>query len=140
MYGTADVGLIAYETTALDGMVVDEEVILEIVDPDTGEPVPEGAIGEVVITTLNREYPLIRYGTGDLSAVLPGDCPTGRTNIRIRGWMGRADQTTKVRGLFVHSQHVQQIIRDRKSTRLNSSHVAISYAVFCLNKKIRPLL
>lgn len=110
MYGTADVGLIAYETTALDGMVVDEEVILEIVDPDTGEPVPEGAIGEVVITTLNREYPLIRYGTGDLSAVLPGDCPTGRTNIRIRGWMGRADQTTKVRGLFVHPQHVQQII------------------------------
>src|SRR5699024_12138471 len=93
----------------------------EIVDPDTGEPVPEGAIGEVVITTLNREYPLIRYGTGDLSAVLPGDCPTGRTNIRITGWMGRADQTTKVRGLFVHPQHVEQIISATpqiKKTRL----------------------
>src|SRR5690625_7530989 len=110
LYGRADVGLFAYVSTGLDGMVVDGEVILELVDPSAGEPVPEGAIGEVVITILNREYPLIRYGTGDLSAVLPGDCPTGRTNIRIRGWMGRADQTTKVRGLFVHSQHVQQII------------------------------
>jgi len=112
MYGTADVGLIAYETSALEGMVVDEDIILEIVDPDTGEPVAEGDIGEVVITTLNKDYPLIRYGTGDLSAVLPGQCPTGRTNTRIRGWMGRADQVTKVRGMFVHPQHVGQIISD----------------------------
>jgi len=112
MYGTADVGLIAYETSALLGMVVDEDIILEIVEPDTGEPMAEGDIGEVVVTTLNKDYPLIRYGTGDLSAVLPGQCPTGRTNMRIKGWLGRADQTTKVRGMFVHPQHVSQIISD----------------------------
>lgn len=101
-YGTADVGVIAYETEALEGMVVDENVIVEIVRPGTGEPVAEGDVGEVVVTTFNPAYPLIRFGTGDLSAVLPGRSPCGRTNTRIKGWMGRADQTTKIRGMFVH--------------------------------------
>jgi phenylacetate-CoA ligase len=110
-YATADVGLIAYETTAREGLVLDEGVILEIVRPGTGDPVPEGEVGEVVITTLNPTYPLIRFGTGDLSAVLPGACPTGRTNNRIKGWLGRADQTTKVRGMFVHPAQVAEIAR-----------------------------
>jgi len=108
-YGTADLGLIAYETTARDGLVVDENVIVEIVRPGSGEPVPDGEVGEVVVTIFNRDYPLIRFATGDLSAVLPGDCPTGRTNMRIRGWMGRADQTTKVRGMFVHPEQVNTV-------------------------------
>ncbi|RRD66947.1 phenylacetate--CoA ligase family protein [Comamonadaceae bacterium OH2310_COT-174] len=110
-YATADLGLIAYETEAREGLVLDEGVIVEIVRPGTGEPVPEGEVGEVVVTTLNPDYPLIRFGTGDLSAVLPGQCPTGRTNIRIKGWMGRADQTTKVRGMFVHPAQVAEIAR-----------------------------
>ena len=108
-YGTADLGLIAYETAAREGLVMDEGVIVEIVRPGTGDPVPEGEVGELVITTLNTDYPLIRFGTGDLSAILPGTCPTGRTNTRIKGWMGRADQTTKVRGLFVHPGQVASI-------------------------------
>lgn len=110
-YATADLGLIAYETQAREGLVLDENVIVEIVRPGTGEPVPEGEVGELVVTTLNPDYPLIRFGTGDLSAVLPGQCPTGRTNIRIRGWMGRADQTTKVRGMFVHPGQVAEIAK-----------------------------
>lgn len=110
-YATADVGLIAYETQAREGLVLDEGVMLEIVRPGTGVPVPEGEVGEVVVTVLNPDYPLIRFGTGDLSAVLPGACPTGRTNTRIRGWMGRADQTTKVRGMFVHPGQVAEIIK-----------------------------
>ena len=110
-YATADLGLIAYETPAREGLVLDESVIVEIVRPGTGDPVPEGEVGEVVVTTLNPDYPLIRFGTGDLSAVLPGRCPTGRTNTRIRGWMGRADQTTKVRGMFVHPSQVAEIAR-----------------------------
>ncbi len=110
-YGTADLGLIAYETEARDGLVLDEQVILEIVRPGTGEPVPKGEVGEVVVTTLNPDYPLIRFGTGDLSAVLPGSCPTGRSNTRIRGWLGRADQTAKVRGMFVHPAQVSEIVR-----------------------------
>ncbi|WP_225782693.1 phenylacetate--CoA ligase family protein [Xenophilus sp. Marseille-Q4582] len=110
-YATADLGLIAYETEAREGLVVDEGVLLEIVRPGTGDPVPEGEVGEVVVTTLNPDYPLIRFGTGDLSAVLPGACPTGRTNVRIRGWMGRADQTTKVRGMFVHPSQVAEVVR-----------------------------
>ena len=101
-YATADAGLIAYETAARQGLVLDEGVIVEIVRPGTGDPVPEGEVGEVVVTVLNPDYPLIRFGTGDLSAVLAGACPTGRTNTRIKGWMGRADQTTKIRGMFVH--------------------------------------
>jgi phenylacetate-CoA ligase len=110
-YATADVGLIAYETSARQGLVLDEGVILEIVRPGTGDPVPDGEVGEVVITTLNPDYPLLRFGTGDLSAVLPGACPTGRTNTRIKGWLGRADQTTKVRGMFVHPGQVAEVLR-----------------------------
>jgi len=110
-YATADVGLIAYETAAREGLVLDEGVILEIVRPGTGDPVAEGEVGEVVVTVLNPDYPLVRFGTGDLSAVLPGPCPTGRSNTRIKGWMGRADQTTKVRGLFVHPGQVAEIVR-----------------------------
>lgn len=110
-YGTADLGLIAYETGAREGLVVDEDVIVEIVRPGTGEPVPEGEVGEVVVTTLNPDYPLLRFATGDLSAVLPGPCPSGRTNRRIGGWMGRADQTTKVRGLFVTPAQVAEVRR-----------------------------
>ena len=110
-YGTADLGLVAYETAARSGLVVDEGVIVEIVRPGTGETVPEGEVGEVVVTTLNPDYPLIRFGTGDLSAVLPGRCPTGRTNQRIRGWLGRADQSAKVRGMFVHPSQVAAIVR-----------------------------
>ena len=110
-YGTADLGLIAYETSAREGLVLDEGVIVEIVRPGTGDPVAEGEVGELVITTLNPDYPLIRFGTGDLSAYLPGQCPTGRTNARIKGWMGRADQTTKVRGMFVHAKQVDEIAK-----------------------------
>jgi len=110
-YGTADVGLIAYESSAMEGMILDEELILEIVRPGTGEPVRDGEVGEVVVTSFNPEYPLIRFGTGDLSAVLPGISPCGRTNVRIRGWLGRADQTTKVRGMFVHPAQVAEIVR-----------------------------
>ena len=108
-YGTADLGLIAYETASREGLVMDENVVVEIVRPGTGDPVPEGEVGELVITTLNTDYPLIRFGTGDLSAILPGTCPTGRTNSRLKGWLGRADQTTKVRGLFVHPGQVASI-------------------------------
>ena len=110
-YATADAGLIAYETAARQGLVLDEGVIVEIVRPGTGDPVPEGEVGELVITTLNPDYPLIRFGTGDLSAVLPGSCPTGRTNTRIKGWLGRADQTTKVRGMFVHPGQIDQVVK-----------------------------
>ena len=110
-YGTADAGLIAYETPAREGLVLDEQVILEIVRPGTGDPVPEGEVGEVVVTVLNPGYPLVRFGTGDLSAILTGACPTGRSNTRIKGWMGRADQTTKVRGMFVHPGQVAEVLR-----------------------------
>ncbi|HSV58152.1 MAG TPA: AMP-binding protein [Variovorax sp.] len=110
-YATADLGLIAYETVARQGLVVDEGVLLEIVRPGTGDPVPEGEVGEVVVTSFNLDYPLVRFGTGDLSALLPGPCPTGRSNARIKGWMGRADQTTKVRGMFVHPGQVAAIAR-----------------------------
>jgi phenylacetate-CoA ligase len=110
-YATADVGLIAYETEAREGLVLDEGVLVEIVRPGTGDPVPEGEVGELVITTFNTDYPLIRFGTGDLSAILPGTCPTGRTGSRIKGWMGRADQTTKIRGMFVHPAQVAEIVK-----------------------------
>jgi phenylacetate-CoA ligase len=119
-YGTADLGLIAYETTdeaggVCDGMVLDEGVILELVRPGTGDPVAPGEVGEVVITTLTPEYPLLRFATGDLSALLPGPSPCGRTNHRIKGWLGRADQTTKVRGMFVHPSQIAEIVRRHKS-------------------------
>ena len=110
-YAVADVGLIAYESPALEGMILDEGVILEIVRPGTGDPVAEGEVGEVVVTPLNPDYPLVRFATGDLSAVMPGTSPCGRTNTRIRGWMGRADQTTKVRGMFVHPSQVAEVVR-----------------------------
>jgi phenylacetate-CoA ligase len=110
-YATADLGLVAYETASRQGLVVDEGVIVEIVRPGTGDPVAPGEVGEVVVTTLNPAYPLVRFGTGDLSAVLPGEDPTGRTNMRIRGWLGRADQTTKIRGMFVHPGQVADIAR-----------------------------
>ena len=109
-YATADLGNIAYETPALEGMVVDEGVIVESVRPGTGDPVPEGEVGEVVVTTLNPDYPLIRFATGDLSAVMPGQSPCGRTNLRIRGWMGRADQTTKIKGMFVRPEQVADFV------------------------------
>ncbi len=110
-YATADLGMIAYETAAREGLLIDEGVILEIVRPGTGDVLPDGEVGEVVVTSLNPTYPLIRFGTGDLSAILPGTCPTGRTARRIKGWMGRADQTTKVRGMFVHPSQVAEVGR-----------------------------
>ncbi|MDQ8032657.1 AMP-dependent synthetase [Bordetella genomosp. 1] len=110
-YGSADLGMIAFETPAREGLVLGEDLILEIVRPGTGEPVPDGEVGEVVVTTLNPDYPLVRFGTGDLSAIMPGPSPCGRTNVRIRGWMGRADQTTKVRGMFVHPSQVAEVVR-----------------------------
>jgi phenylacetate-CoA ligase len=116
MYGSADLGLIAYESLGPDGkptpgMILEEALILEIVRPGTGDPVPDGEVGEVVITTFNLDYPLIRFATGDLSAVLPGTSPCGRTNVRIKGWMGRADQSTKVRAMFVTPAQVNEIVR-----------------------------
>ncbi|MGB0688478.1 MAG: phenylacetate--CoA ligase family protein [Paracoccaceae bacterium] len=109
-YATADLGNIAYESPAMEGMIVDEGVLVEIVTPGTGNPVPEGEVGEVVVTTLNPDYPLIRFATGDLSAVLPGQSPCGRTNMRIKGWMGRADQTTKIKGMFVRPEQVAALV------------------------------
>jgi phenylacetate-CoA ligase len=110
-FATADLGVIAYETEAREGLVVDEGVVLEIVRPGTGDPVAEGEVGEIVVTTFNTDYPLIRFGTGDLSAVLPGISPCGRTNLRIKGWMGRADQTTKIKGMFVHPEQVAAVVK-----------------------------
>jgi phenylacetate-CoA ligase len=110
-YATADAGLIAYEADGGEGLIVDESVLLEIVRPGTGTPVPEGEVGEVVVTVLNQDYPLIRFGTGDLSAILPGASPCGRTNVRLRGWLGRADQRTKVKGLFVDPSQVAEVLR-----------------------------
>lgn len=110
-YGTADVGMVAFESVAREGLVVNENMIVEIVRPGTGDPVAEGEVGEVVVTAFNRDYPLIRFATGDLSAALAGRSPCGRTNMRIRGWMGRADQTTKVRGMFVHPHQVAEVLR-----------------------------
>lgn len=126
-YATADLGLIAYETPAREGLVLDEQVIVEIVRPGTAEPVPDGEVGEVVVTTLNPDYPLIRFGTGDLSAVLPGPCPTGRTNTRIKGWLGRADQTTKVRGMFVHPSQVAEVVG--RHPELKRARLVVSGAV-----------
>jgi phenylacetate-CoA ligase len=116
MYGSADLGLIAYESlmpdgTLNEGMILEEGLLLEIVRPGTGDPVPSGEVGEVVLTNFNRDYPLIRFATGDLSAILPGTSPCGRTNVRIKGWMGRADQSTKVRALFVTPGQVSEIVR-----------------------------
>lgn len=108
-YATAELGVIAYETEAMQGMVVNESVIVEIVKPGTGDPVAEGEVGEVVVTSFNPDYPMIRLGTGDLSALLPGASPCGRTNVRIKGWMGRADQTAKIKGMFVHPKQIAEV-------------------------------
>ena len=116
-YATAELGVIAYETAALEGMVVNETVIVEIVQPGTGDPVAEGEVGEVVVTSFNTDYPMIRLATGDLSAVLAGRSPCGRTNMRIKGWMGRADQTTKVKGMFVHPGQIAEIAKRHPETR-----------------------
>jgi phenylacetate-CoA ligase len=110
-YGTADLGLVAYESVPMAGLIVDEGVVVEIVRPGSGEPVPDGEVGEVVVTSLSVEYPLIRFATGDLSAVAAGSSACGRTNVRIKGWMGRADQTTKVKGMFVHPSQVNEVAR-----------------------------
>ncbi|HET9701711.1 MAG TPA: phenylacetate--CoA ligase family protein, partial [Burkholderiales bacterium] len=111
LYATADLGMIAYDSPAREGWIVDEGVIVEIVRPGTGDPVPEGEVGEVVVTTFNPDYPLIRFATGDLSAVLPGISRCGRTNQRIKGWLGRADQTAKVRGMFVRPSQVAEVVK-----------------------------
>jgi phenylacetate-CoA ligase len=122
LYATADIGLLAYESAITDGkvnegMILDEALILEIVRPGTGDPVPAGEVGEVVVTSFNADYPLIRFATGDLSAVLPGTSPCGRTNVRIKGWMGRADQTTKVRAMFVTPKQVGEVLRRHAEVR-----------------------
>lgn len=109
-YATADLGHIAYESAAMEGMILDEGVIVEIVTPGTGDPVAEGQVGEIVVTSLNPDYPLIRFATGDMSAVMPGVSPCGRTNGRIKGWMGRADQTTKIKGMFVRPEQVADLV------------------------------
>jgi phenylacetate-CoA ligase len=124
-YASADLGLIAYESEAKEGMIVDEGVIVEIVRPGTGDPVPEGEIGEVVVTTLTPEYPLVRFATGDLSAVLPGISPCGRTNMRLKGWLGRADQSTKVKGMFVHPSQVAEIVR--RHPQIAQSRLAVDF-------------
>jgi phenylacetate-CoA ligase len=108
-YATAELGVIAYESEALEGMIVNETAIVEIVRPGTGDPVAEGDVGEVVVTSFNPDYPMIRLATGDMSALLPGFSPCGRTNARIKGWMGRADQTTKVKGMFVHPKQIAEV-------------------------------
>ncbi|RYC15738.1 phenylacetate--CoA ligase family protein [Ciceribacter ferrooxidans] len=110
VYATADLGNIAYESSAMEGLIMDEGVIVEIVRPGSDRPVPDGEVGEVIVTSLNPDYPLVRFATGDLSAILPGTSPCGRTNRRIKGWMGRADQTTKIKGMFVRPEQVAQLV------------------------------
>jgi len=110
-YATADLGAIAYESSAQQGLIIDEGVYVEIVRPGSGDLLDEGEVGEVVVTSLNPDYPLIRFATGDLSAIMPGSSPCGRTNKRIQGWMGRADQTAKVRGMFIHPEQIDKLVK-----------------------------
>jgi len=110
-YGTADAGLIAYESDALDGLIVDEKIVVELVSPGTGDPVAEGEVGEIVVTSFSQAYPLVRFATGDLTKFLTGESACGRTNVRIAGWMGRADQTTKVKGMFVRPEQIAEVVR-----------------------------
>ena len=116
-YATADLGNVAYESEAMEGMIVDEGVLVEIVTPGTGDPLPVGEVGEVVVTSFNNDYPLIRFATGDLSAAMPGESPCGRTNMRIKGWMGRADQTAKVRGMFIRPEQVAALVAKHPAVR-----------------------
>jgi phenylacetate-coenzyme A ligase PaaK-like adenylate-forming protein len=125
-YATADLGVIAYESEAAEGMIVNETLLVEIVRPGSGDPVAAGEVGEVVVTSLNPDYPMIRLATGDLSAVLPGRSPCGRTNMRIKGWMGRADQTTKVKGMFVHPAEVVEV--GRRHPELGRLRLVVSRA------------
>jgi phenylacetate-CoA ligase len=125
-YAIAETGVVAYETPAMEGMVVNETVVVEIVRPGTGDPVPDGEVGEVVVTTFNPDYPMVRLATGDLSAVMPGVSPCGRTNMRIRGWMGRADQTTKVKGMFVRPEQIAELTR--KHPELGRVRLAVGRA------------
>ena len=110
-YGTADVGTIAYESSAREGLIIDENILVEIVTPGTGDPVAEGEVGEILVTSFSKDYPLVRFATGDMSKYLPGQSPCGRTNTRIAGWMGRADQTTKVKGMFVRPEQVASVVK-----------------------------
>jgi len=116
-YAIAELGVVAYESEAREGLIVNEDTVVEILRPGTGDPVPEGEVGEVVVTSLNSTYPLIRLATGDLSAILPGPSPCGRTGMRIRGWMGRADQRAKVKGMFVDPAHVDQVLKRHPEIR-----------------------
>lgn len=125
-YATADVGLIAYESDAMDGLIVDEKIVLELVTPGTGDPVAEGEVGEIVITSFSDAYPLIRFATGDLSKFLPGESPCGRTNLRIAGWMGRADQTTKVKGMFVHPEQIAAVLK--RHPQVNKARLVVDSA------------
>jgi len=125
-YATADLGNIAYESDAMEGLIVDEGVLVEIVTPGTGNPVAEGEVGEVVVTALNPDYPLVRFATGDLSAVMPGASPCGRTNMRIKGWMGRADQTTKIKGMFVRPEQVAAFVA--RHSEIVKARVVVSRA------------
>jgi len=125
-YATAELGVIAYQSSARDGLIVDEDVLVEIVRPGTGDPVSDGEVGEVLVTTFEPAYPLIRYATGDLSAVMPGPSPCGRTNLRLKGWMGRADQTTKVKGMFVHPHQVAEVIR--RHPEINRARLVVGRA------------
>ena len=124
-YGTADLGLIAYESADDSGLIVDEGVYLEVVRPGSGDPVPDGEVGEVVVTTFNPDYPLVRFATGDLSAIMQGQSPCGRTNRRIKGWMGRADQTAKVRGMFIHPEQVNQVVK--RHPEINKARLVIEW-------------
>ncbi len=126
-YGSADLGMVAYETAAREGLVVNEDLILEIVQPGGDTPLADGEVGEIVVTTLNPDYPLVRFGTGDLSAVMPGVSPCGRSNMRIKGWMGRADQTTKVRGMFVHPEQIAEVVR--RHPEIRKARLLVSGAV-----------
>ncbi len=156
-YGTADLGVVAYESEGRAGLVVSEEAIVEIVRPGTGEPLPDGEVGEVVVTTFGADYPLIRFATGDLSAVMSGNSPCGRTAMRIKGWMGRADQATKVRGMFVHPHQVAEVLRrhglargrlvvgneqgeDRMSLRVERPEGAADALVSAIEATVRDLL
>ncbi len=122
-YATADIGLIGYESYVKEGLILDEQIIVEIVTPGTGTPVPDGQVGEVVVTTLNPDYPLIRFATGDLSAIMEGTSACGRTNLRIKGWMGRADQSAKVKGMFVHPSQIADVLR--RHTEIISARLVI---------------